>query len=97
VKRYLVRSHAFDVDTARKRVHQKLESELYQLPPGYYERYVELVQAVDHGAANAAVRARLSEDDLVIAVVGTHADIGDAIAKAIPRLASVTVAPFDLE
>jgi hypothetical protein len=30
-------------------------------------------------------------------VVGTHADIGEAIAKAIPNLASVTVAPFDLE
>jgi zinc protease len=97
VKRYLVRSHAFDVDTARKRVHQKLETELYALPPGYHERYVELVQAVDLASANAAVLARLSEDDLVIGVVGTHADIGDAIAKAIPRLASVTVAPFDLE
>jgi zinc protease len=97
VKRYLVRSHAFDVDTARKRVHQKLEAELYDLPPGYHAKYLEHVEAVDLGAANAAVRARLSEDDLVIGVVGTHAEIGDAIAKAIPRLASVTVAPFDLE
>ena len=93
VKRYLVRSHAFDIDTARKRVHQKLEAELYALPPGYHDRYVEHVQAVDRAAANAAVRARLSEDDLVIGVVGTHAEIGEAIAKAIPRLASVTVAP----
>jgi zinc protease len=97
VKRYLVRSHAFDVDTARKRVHQKLEADLYGLPPGYHDRYVEQVLAVDRAAANAAVRERLSEDDLVIGVVGTHAEIGEAIAKAIPRLASVTVAPFDLE
>ncbi len=97
VKRYLVRSHAFDIDTARKRVHQKLEAELYALPAGYHERYVEHVLAVDRAAAGAAVRARLSEDDMVIGVVGTHAEIGEAIAKAIPRLASVTVAPFDLE
>ena len=97
VKRYLVRSHAFDIDTARKRVHQKLEAELYGLPPGYHERYLEHVGAVDRAAANAAVRARLSEDDLVIGVVGTHAEIGEAVAKAIPRLASVTVAPFDQE
>lgn len=97
VKRYLVRSHAFDIDTARKRVHQKLEAELYELPAGYHARYVEQVQAVDLASAHAAVRARLSEDDVVIAVVGTHAAIGDAIAKAIPNLASVTVAPFDLE
>ena len=33
----------------------------------------------------------------MIGVVGTHAEIGEAIAKAIPRLASFTVAPFDLE
>ena len=97
VKRYLVLSHAFDIDTARKRVHQKLEAELYALPAGYHDRYVEHVQAVDLAAANAAVRDRLSEDDLVIGVVGTHAEIGDAIAKAIPDLADVTVVPVDLE
>ncbi len=97
VTRYLVRSHAFDIDTARKRVHQRLEAELYGLPPGYHERYVDHVQGVDRAAANAAVRARLSEDDLVVTVVGTHAELGELVAKAIPRLASVTVVPFDLE
>jgi zinc protease len=97
VQRYLVRSHAFEIDTARKRVHQRLESELFGLPEGYHERYLERVEAVTVDAANDAVRARISEDDLVIGVVGTHAEIGEAIAKAIPNLASVTVAPFDLE
>jgi zinc protease len=97
VKRYLVRSHAFDIDTARKRVHQKLEAELYDLPPGYHERYVEHVEAVARESADAAVRARLSEEDMVIAVVGTYSEIGAAIEKAIPNLASTTVAPFDLE
>jgi zinc protease len=97
VKRYLVRSHAFDIDTARKRVHQRLEAELYGLPPGYRERFVDHVQGVDRAAANAAVRARLSEDDVVVGVVGTHAQIGEVVAKAIPGLGSVTVVPFDLE
>lgn len=97
VQGYLVRSHAFDIDTARKRVHQKLEAALYELPPGYHERYVPDVQAVTPEAASKAVRDRLSSDDLVIGVVGTHAEIGDKIAAAIPNLASVTVAPFDLE
>ncbi|APR77646.1 peptidase, M16 family protein [Minicystis rosea] len=97
VKRYLVRSHAFDTDTARKRVHQKLEAALYDLPAGYHDRYLPTIQAVTPEAANAAVRARLSSDDLVIGVVGTHAEIGETITKAIPNLTSVTVAPFDLE
>jgi zinc protease len=97
VKRYLVRSHAFEIDTARKRVHQKIEGALFDLPPGYFDTYIERVSAVDLAAANQAVRARLSEDDLVIGVVGTHAELGDAIAKVIPRLAGVTVVPFDVE
>lgn len=97
VKRYLVRSHAFDIDTARKRVHQKLEAALYELPPGYHDGYLPAVEAVTPESANEAVKARLSAADLVIGVVGTHAEIGEAIAKAIPDLDSVTVAPFDLE
>jgi zinc protease len=97
VKRYLVRSHAFEIDTARKRVHQRLEAELFDLPEGYHDRYLTDVEAVDVASARTAVRARISEDDLVIGVVGTHAEIGKAIEKAIPNLAEVTVAPFDLE
>lgn len=97
VKRYLVRSHAFEIDTARKRVHQKLEEVLFDLPEGYHERYLEQVEAVTLDAANAAVRARIAEDDLVVGVVGTHTEIGEAIAKAIPDLAEVDVVPFDFE
>jgi zinc protease len=97
VKKYLVRSHAFEVDTARKRVYQKLESAIYDLPDGYHERQIEQIEGVSLEEANAAIRERLSEDDLVISVVGTHGQIGDAVAKAIPRLAAAQVDPFDLE
>lgn len=97
VKRYLVRSHAFEIDTARKRVHQRLELELFELPADYHDTYLAKVEAVTVETANAAVKERLSEDDLVVGVVGTHAEIGEAIAKAIPTLGDVIVAPFDLE
>ena len=97
VKKYLVRSHAFEIDTARKRVHQKLERALYDLPDDYHSAFLDKVQAVTLESANAAVKERISEDDVVIGVVGTHAEIGDAVAKAVPGLASSDVAPFDLE
>lgn len=97
VKGYLVRSHAFEIDTARKRVHQKLEEALFDLPPGYHERYLQEVEAVTVESANAAVRARLSEDDLVVSVVGTHAEIGKALEQAIPGLSGVEVLPVDFE
>src|SRR5262249_34669451 len=44
VKRYLVRSHAFEVDTARKRVHQRLDAALLDMPAGYHEHYLERVK-----------------------------------------------------
>ncbi len=97
VKKYLVRSHAFEIDTARKRVHQKLETALYDLPAGYHDRHVEHVLAVDRASANEAVRLRVPEDDLVIAVVATNAELGAKLAQAIPGLAEVSVLPFDFE
>lgn len=96
-KKYLVRSHAFALDTASKRVGLLLDSVLYGLPAGYYESYVERIKAVTLEQANAAVAQRLSEDDLRVTVVGTAAQIGDAVKAAIPNLASSEVVPFDSE
>jgi zinc protease len=101
VKGYLTRSHAFEIDTARKRVHQRLDAALFDLPEAYHAKYLERVGAVDREAANAAVRLRMSEDDLVMALVGSaevlRGPIEEAIAASGRTLASVTVVPFDIE
>jgi zinc protease len=96
-KRYLVRSHAFDVDTANKRVHQKLDVELLDLPQDHHFHYVEHVTAVTLQAANQAVSRCIAPADLVISVVGTHREIGEAVTKAIPDLADVQVVAFDAD
>jgi zinc protease len=96
-KKYLVRSHAFALDTASKRVGLLLDSALYGLPAGYYEDYLERIKAVTLEQANESVVKRLSEDDLRVAVVGTAAQIGDAIKAAVPNLASSEVVAFDAE
>jgi zinc protease len=97
VKKFLIRSHAFDVDTARKRAHRKLEAALYDLPEGYYERQNELIEAVTLDEANAALKNRFPDEDLIVAVVGTQEEIGETIKGAVPRLANFEVCPFDLE
>jgi zinc protease len=96
-QRYLMRSHAFDIDTAQKRVHQKLDVDLFDLPADYHTKYLEHVEGVTLDQANEAIRHRVSSDDLVVAVVGTHAEIGEAVAKAIPGLTKVEVVPYDAE
>lgn len=96
-QKYLVRSHAFALDTASKRVGLLLDSALYDLPEGYYESYTERVKAITLDQANAAIGHRLSEDDLRITVVGTASQIGDPIRTAVSGLAESEVVAFDAE
>jgi len=94
-KRYLVRSHAFAVDTASKRVGQALDEEVYGLPPGYHSEYTERIRALSLEDVNAAIRKRITPDDLLITVLGTASDIESAVRDAIPRLDSTEILPFD--
>jgi zinc protease len=96
-KRYLVRSHAFAIDTAAKRVGLALDAALFDLPPGYHEQYVERLQAVTLDEANAAIRSRISARDLQVSVVGTDAEIGAQVRDAIPNLESCEIVPFDTD
>lgn len=97
VKQYLVRSHAFAIDTAPKRVGLALDEALYDLPDSYYECYTRRVEAVTIEEVNEAIRQRINPANLVVAVLGTAATIRESIAASIPALATVEVTPFDLE
>jgi len=70
---------------------------LYGLPAGYYEDYIERVTAVTLDAANEAIVTRLSEQDLLVTVVGTAAQIADAVRNAVGGLSSSEVVPYDAE
>ncbi|HET9959966.1 MAG TPA: pitrilysin family protein [Polyangiaceae bacterium] len=96
-KRYLLRSHAFAVDTPAKRVGLALDKLLYDLPDGYYEEYKSRVSSVTLEEVNAALQQRIPEDDLLIVVVGTASDIRSAIEAQIPNLGSTEVVRFDNE
>jgi zinc protease len=94
-QRYLVRSHAFALDTAAKRVNLVLDEELYDLPEGYHARYLEAVLGVTREQASQAVAQRISADDVLVTVVGTESGLGAALRAAIPDLADYEVIPFD--
>ena len=96
-KRYLVRSHAFAIDTAAKRVGLELESRLYDLPPGYHAEYTARVAAVTLDQVNEALSARIPHDNLLITVVGTAADIRAAIESKIPDLSASEVVSYETE
>jgi zinc protease len=90
-KSYLVKSHAFDLDTPQKRLDPRVDAEVHGLPRAFHERFVERVRAVELGAARASVARRLSSDDLTIALVATAKDV-EAPLRA---MGDVRVIPFD--
>ena len=94
-KRYLIKSHAFERETASRRLEPRLESFLYGLPAGWNEGYVPAVKAVDHAAARDAVQAKLSADDLVIALVATATPELCAGLAAIDGVREVRTIAFD--
>lgn len=92
---YLVKSHAFDLETAEKRLEPQLETALYDLPRDYFPRFVEQVRAVTTRAAADAVRARIAKDDLSIALVATATDELMAGLAALPGVRAVDRVPVD--
>jgi zinc protease len=96
-RRYLVRSHAFSLDTAAKRVGLALDAELYGLPPGYHARYLENLKAATLERANEAARERLSDENLLLSVVGTEATTLSDVKNAIPNLGAAEVVRYDAE
>jgi len=93
-KDFLVKSHAFEIDTAQKRLDQRIEAELFGLPADYFEGFVRRVQAVTRKDANAALQKRLSRRDLAITVVATASQLKKELSQ-IARLDDVKVVPFD--
>jgi zinc protease len=97
IKNYLVRSHAFEVDTATKRLHHALDVELLRLPPDYYSSWTKRVRSVTPKAASAAVKSRIHPGDVTIVVVGTAAEVLEPLKGAVADLREATVVPFDAE
>jgi zinc protease len=97
IQRYLVRSHAFDVDTAAKRLHQALDVELLGLAPDYYTAWTDHVRAVTPEIASGAVQARIHPDQVTIVVVGTASEVLEPLKAAIAGVTETAVVPFDAE
>ncbi|HXN31989.1 MAG TPA: pitrilysin family protein [Polyangiaceae bacterium] len=97
IKRYLVRSYAFEVDTAAKRLHQALDVELLALPKDYYSGWIEHVTAVSPEGASAATKNRIHTENLLVVAVGTASQVLEPLRGAVPNLAEASVVPFDTE
>lgn len=95
-KSYLVKSYAFAIDTADKRLEQAVDVLLYELPGDYYHGYTKRIANVTREEVNAALKARLSPRDLTLCVVATASDVESSL-RALKGVANVEVVPYDVD
>jgi zinc protease len=95
-KSYLIKSHAFSIDTADKRLDQAMDVILLDLPKDYYSGFTGHVEAVTRDQVNAALLRRLDVNDLVFSVVATETELGDSL-RAAARANSCEVIPYDID
>jgi zinc protease len=94
---FITRGYAFERDTASKRLAQRIDVDLLDLPKTYFDDYVERINAVTVDDVNAALRRRLSADHLLVTVVATADTLRASLEKAIPGLLDTRVVPFDAD
>ncbi len=94
VQSYLVKSHAFAIDTPDKRLEQAIELQLLDLPMDYFSGYLQRIREITRESVNDALQRRLDPGNLTLCVVGTEGELG-ARLRQLPGLASVEVVPFD--
>jgi zinc protease len=94
-KKYLVESQVFEEDTASKRASLKLEEALGECPPGYHQEFEGEIKAVTITRANAAIKKRIHEKNLLICVTATAEQLRGPLEKAIGKLDSVRVVSFE--
>ncbi|HEX4353745.1 MAG TPA: pitrilysin family protein [Polyangiales bacterium] len=93
-KNFLIKSHAFEIDTAQKRLDQRVERELFGLPADYHDGFVDHVRKVTRTAANEALVRRLSRRDQSIVLVATAKELKPELAS-LPHVRDIKVVPFD--
>jgi zinc protease len=96
-QQYIRRSWPFEIDTPKKRLQQKLERALLDLPDDFHARFLERVSAVTRDEANAAIRQRIAPERMWIAAVCTESQLGTSLRAAIPALSSHVVDAYDVE
>ncbi len=95
---FLTKSHAFERDTASKRLDPRIEAAVFGLPASFHADYLAHLAKVDAKSATASIRARLAGptgrgDDLVVAILGPAARLEKAF-RTLPGVSDITRVPF---
>lgn len=93
-KRYLIKGHPFERETAHKRLWTQLDAALHGLPLDYHRHQKRRIGRVSAKAAREATRAFLDPTQLTIALVASHTASLERSLGALPGVRAIEVVPF---
>jgi zinc protease len=93
-KSYLIKSHAFELDTPGKRLDQALDIELLGLPKRYHSHFVERVAEVTRDDVQTALHDGLSRESQVITIVATAKELRPQLER-VKNVERIDIVPFD--
>jgi predicted Zn-dependent peptidase len=94
-KRFLIGSHASDMDVPEQRLAARVTAEVAGLPADFVDTYTEKVDALTPAVVNAAIKRRVHARDLAITMVATASVMKKLLIDAKVQESAIDVVPYD--
>jgi zinc protease len=94
-KRFLIGSHASDMDVPEQRLAARVAAEVAGLPPDFIDTYPARINALTVAAVNAAIKRRVHARDLAITMVATGPVMMKLLVDAKVQESAIDVVPYD--
>jgi zinc protease len=94
-KRFLIGSHASEMDVPEHRLDARVSAEIAGLPPDFVDTYGARLRAVTPAEVNAAIKRRVHARDLAITMVATAPVMKRLLVDAKVQESAIDVVPFD--
>jgi len=94
-KRFLIGSHASEMDEPEHRLEARVSAEIAGLPPDYVDGYAARLERVTTAEVNAAIKRHVHARDLAITLVASAPVMKKLLVDAKVAESAIDVVPFD--
>ena len=94
-KRFLIGSHASDMDVPEQRLAARVTAEVAGLPTDFVDTSPEKIDALTPAIVNAAIKRRVHARDLAITMVATASVMKKLLVDAKVQESAIDVVPYD--
>lgn len=94
-KRFLIGSHASDMDEPEHRLAARVSAEVAGLPADFVDTYAARMNALTPAAVNAAIKRRVRARDLAITMVASAPVMKKLLVDAKVQETAIDVVPYD--